>query len=66
MVENIELQSIYGVDDDIDSCPKCSNTDLKNDVIKTTLSDLGISKNWYCAKCKIVWIKGLKQPKYQP
>jgi len=62
----LELESIYGVDNDIDSCPKCSNTDLRDDVIKAGLSDIGLAKNWYCGKCKTAWIKGLKQPKFQP
>lgn len=65
MVENYSIKWIYGVDDDITSCLQCGNTDLRTDVVNTGLSDIGDAMNWYCEKCKTVWVKGLKQPKFK-
>jgi len=40
MGENFNLKSIYGVDDDLESCPNCQGT-LRTDVLQTALSDSG-------------------------
>lgn len=64
--ENITLTSIYGVDDDLISCPRCGNSELRDDVLKIMLSDKTNLKNWYCSNCKYVWVKGLSQPRYNP
>ena len=58
------VEALYGIDDDIISCPICSSTKLILDIVQARLSGIGITPNWYCEICKTVWIKGLKKPRY--
>lgn len=63
--ENIIIDSMYGVNDEIKSCPRCDYDNLRADVAKTMVSDIGIAKNWYCSKCKSLWILGIRNPQFK-
>ena len=63
MTENINLKSVYGTDDDLESCPNCQGT-LRTDVMNTQV-DNQPAKNWYCGNCEYAFVKGLRNPKFQ-
>lgn len=57
-------ESIYGTNYSLVLCPKCGHPDLIINSMKTTIDNIGNSTNWFCKPCKILWVKGLKNPRY--